>query len=84
MKNLKSLALSGNILRKPQNVFEMQNIKVHHNGTFINKSPVNIFENLTSLILMDMKLTWKDISNILPTIPVLKILILNFNFKKYY
>jgi len=49
----------------------MKNIKIHFNNILINVSPVNIFENLTALVLMDMKLTWKDISNILPTVPVI-------------
>ncbi|EGR26902.1 tubulin-specific chaperone e, putative [Ichthyophthirius multifiliis] len=68
LKNLKSLSISSNYLSEPQDLQknEVQNIIYINNNSILDKSPIGIFNNLKTLIVIDCRLNWKLICKVLP------------------
>eukprot|EP01015_Nassula_variabilis_P016791 TRINITY_DN2595_c0_g1_i28.p1 TRINITY_DN2595_c0_g1~~TRINITY_DN2595_c0_g1_i28.p1 ORF type:complete len:473 (+),score=81.31 TRINITY_DN2595_c0_g1_i28:65-1483(+) len=73
---LDSLQLTGNNLEKPKNAAEVTQITVPLTKNTIDVNPREAFRNLKTLILINMKLTWEDISNIIPAFANIEELVL--------
>ena len=76
LKNLKQLSISGNILKEPENVVEQQTIYVNSTDEILKEPPIDVFMGLQSIILINMGLTWKTITKVLPAFRFVEELIL--------
>ena len=80
LKDLEQLSISNNILKLPQqDVQDLQRIYVNSNDTFINEPPKTVFANLKTIILISMRLTWKQLNKVIALFLDVEDLVLCFN-----
>ena len=67
LKKLESLQLSGNIMALPEeDVTKLDKIIINSNDTVIHEAPANVFGALKTVVLLNMRLTWKDLNKVIP------------------
>lgn len=66
LKNLRQLSISGNQLKEPENVADLTTILVNSTDEILKEPPMDVFQNLSSIVLINMNLTWKTLSKVLP------------------
>lgn len=66
LKELKQLSISGNRLNEPEDVVDLKTIVVNSTDEILHEPPMDSFRNLSSIILINMNLTWKTLSKVLP------------------
>jgi Leucine-rich repeat (LRR) protein len=80
LKSLEWLSLSNNRLSEPEDITEQKKIFINSNDTYIDVPPLgNIFQNLKTLILINMGLNWKILGKILPALLNVESLVLCYN-----
>jgi hypothetical protein len=68
--------LTKNKLKEPEDVLTLSEIKIMYSNKVINVSPVNIFKNLKSMVLIDTELNWKILFKVYPAFPRVEELVL--------
>jgi len=67
MPHLEQLSISENRLNEPEEISTVKKLYINSNDTYIDFVPLgNIFQNLKTIILINMNLTWKTLNKILP------------------
>ena len=80
LKNLEELAISSNRLTLPdEDVRKINKIVINSNDTIINEPPLGVFDNLKTIILISMKLTWKRFNLLAPIFFNVENLVLCYN-----
>eukprot|EP01017_Pseudomicrothorax_dubius_P034448 TRINITY_DN4721_c0_g1_i3.p1 TRINITY_DN4721_c0_g1~~TRINITY_DN4721_c0_g1_i3.p1 ORF type:complete len:527 (-),score=134.16 TRINITY_DN4721_c0_g1_i3:62-1642(-) len=76
LRHLTSLSLSNNYLREVPDVREVPSILVNADGSRLPVSPLGIFGALKNVVLINMRLSWDQVSRVLPAMPGLEELLL--------
>jgi hypothetical protein len=74
--HLEQISVSGNRLMEPEDVRTLDRIYIVASDTYVMQKPINVFQNLKTLILINMNLTWKTVNKVIPAFNNIEELIL--------
>lgn len=78
LERLRELSITGNMMREPEDlrVGVHENIRIAFTEEVLPRSPIGIFPQLRSLVLIHTGCKWKTVFSVLPAFPVLESLVL--------